>query len=147
MYQETLRGMRSYMGWSRIPDFDNSSSADDSPFTVPKQHSTGTISVNLPTDEWLCKTLDGLNIKLVEGCPSRTSETDGLQCNQFLKIPRSQSKWNGIHADKDASSSSLSYFYNKSAHLNSPYSQIARSSGLSSAPLASQPIPQETLKK
>ena len=34
-YGETVRGMRSYIGWSHIPDFDNSlSSSNDNPFAT-----------------------------------------------------------------------------------------------------------------
>ena len=71
IYQETVQSIiQLYMGCSHIPNFDNSpSSAVDNSFTWPKQHSTSKISVNLPTDEWLCKRLDRLNITLVEGYP------------------------------------------------------------------------------
>ena len=36
-YRETMRGIRSYMGWSEIPDMDSSNTAsDDNPFSGPK---------------------------------------------------------------------------------------------------------------
>ena len=36
-YRETMRGIRSYMGWSNIPDMDSSNTAsDDNPFSGPK---------------------------------------------------------------------------------------------------------------
>ena len=79
------------MGWMHIPDMDNSSSsADDNPFAAPKQQPLGKISVNLLTDEWLCKKVD--NITLVEGYPSRVSEVGGLQKHQFVKVRKSQFK-------------------------------------------------------
>ena len=84
-YRETVRGIRSYMGWSHIPDVDSDlSSSEDNPFATPKQQSTGKISVNLPTDGWLCRKMDRLNLTLVQGYPSRSSEAGGLQKDQFI---------------------------------------------------------------
>ena len=81
-----MRGIISYTGWSHAPDFNRSAlSADDNPFAEPKQLRTGKMSVNLPTDEWLCKKPDKLNITLVEDHHSRGSEAGGLQCDQFNK--------------------------------------------------------------
>ena len=41
-YRETMRGVRSYMGWSHIPDMDSSMScAEDNPFAAPKQATCG----------------------------------------------------------------------------------------------------------
>ena len=58
-YRETVRGIRSFMGWTHILDVDNSSSsADDNPFAASKQQPLGRISVKLPTDEWLCRRMD-----------------------------------------------------------------------------------------
>ena len=79
------------MGWNHIPDIDNaSSSTDDNPFAASKQQPLGRISVKLPTDEWLCKKMDKLNVILVEGYPSR-GEAGGLQKDQFVKVGRFQS--------------------------------------------------------
>ena len=51
------------MGWTRIPDIDNqTSSAEDNPFVAPKQHPVGKVIVTLPTDDWLCRKMDGLNL-------------------------------------------------------------------------------------
>ena len=89
-YQETVCGIRSFMGWTHIQDNDtSSSSADDNPFQAPKQQPLG--SVKLPTDEWLCQKMDKLNVTPVEGYPSRASEADGLQKEQFVKVGKSQS--------------------------------------------------------
>ena len=36
-YRETMRGIRSYMGWTHIPDIDSNTGApDDNPFAEPK---------------------------------------------------------------------------------------------------------------
>ena len=44
------------MGWHHIPDLDSgTTTADDNPFAGPKLQTPGQVSVNLPTDEWLCK--------------------------------------------------------------------------------------------
>ena len=49
-YRETVRGIRSFMGWNHVPDIDNASSAtDDNPFAVSKPQPLGRISVKLPT--------------------------------------------------------------------------------------------------
>ena len=72
-YRETMRGIRSYMGWSHVPDVD-SSNPDDNPFAGPKAPAPSKVSVQMPTEEWLCKKLAKLNVTLVDGYPSRTSE-------------------------------------------------------------------------
>ena len=62
-YWETMRGIRSYMGWSNIPDVDSSNTAsDDNPFSGPKIPVPGKVSVNMPTEDWLCKKLSKLNL-------------------------------------------------------------------------------------
>ena len=58
-YRETMRGVHSYMGWTHIPDLDNhTASADDNPFAAPKQQPVGQVSVNLPTDDWICRKMN-----------------------------------------------------------------------------------------
>ena len=55
-YRETMRGIRSYMGWTDIPDIDTTTStSDDNPFAGPRTQPIGKVSVKMPTDEWLCK--------------------------------------------------------------------------------------------
>ena len=55
-YRETIRGVRSFMNWHHIPDYDNSAaSMDDNPFAGSRVKTTGKVSVKLPVDEWLCK--------------------------------------------------------------------------------------------
>ena len=66
-----LLGDCQWQDWSHIPEFKSSSfSAEDNPFDAPKQQSACKISVNLSTDDWLCKKFDRLNVTLVEGYPS-----------------------------------------------------------------------------
>ena len=67
-YRETMRGIRSYMGWHQVPDLDSSAtSAEDNPFAGPKIQTPGKVSVKLPIDEWLCKKMSRLNLTLVQG--------------------------------------------------------------------------------
>ena len=66
-YRGTVRGICSYMGWHHITKFN---SASPSAYDNPRSQPTGKISVNLLTDDWLCKKLERLNLTLVEGYPS-----------------------------------------------------------------------------
>ena len=67
-YRETTRGIRSYMGWTHIPDIDsNAGTSDDNPFAGTKLQTPGKVSVQVPTDEWLCHKLSKLNLTLVDG--------------------------------------------------------------------------------
>ena len=46
------------------------------------------MSVKVPVDEWLCRKFEKLNITVQEGYLSRTSETAGLNRDQFVKPPK-----------------------------------------------------------
>ena len=88
-YRETLRGVRSFMGWNQVPEFDSSSpSQDDNPFAGTRPQQPGKVSVKVPVDKWLCIKFEKLNITLQEGYPSRVSETAGLIKDQFVKPPK-----------------------------------------------------------
>ena len=83
-YRETMRGIRSFMGWTHILDMDTTTgSAEDNPFAGPKLQTPGKISVQLPTDGWLYRKLSKLNLTLTDGYPSRSAEAGGLQRDQF----------------------------------------------------------------
>ena len=70
-YRETLRGIRSDMGWNQIPDLESTASTgDDNPFAGPRSQPVSKVSVRLPTDDWLCNKMAKLNVTLVEGYPS-----------------------------------------------------------------------------
>ena len=99
-YRETIRGVRSFMGWHQIPDYDStSSSLDDNPFASSRAKPTGKVSVKLPVDEWLCRKFEKLNVTVAEGYPSRNTETGELLQDQSVKTPR-LSKWYAMHTDK-----------------------------------------------
>ena len=115
-YRETIRGVRSYMGWTHIPDIDSSASGtEDNPSAAPKQQPVGKVSVNLPTDNWLCRKTDSLNLTLVQGYQFRSSETGGLQRDQFVKPSKSHAKWYGLHPNQDRPASSVSFWHCDSA--------------------------------
>ena len=145
-YRETIRGVRSFMGWHQIPDYDStSSSLDDTPFAGSRAKPTGKVSVKLPVDEWLCRKFEKLNGTVAEGYPSRNTETGGLLRDQFVKTPRS-SKWYAMHTDKkDSASTTVCDWSPEPAKLNSTFSRVARRS-LPSAP-ASRTFSQDTLRR
>ena len=91
-YRET-RGIRSFMSWSHIPDLDISNPSDDNPFAGPKAPAPSKISVQMPTEDWLCRKLAKLNLTMTEGYPSRTTEAGSLPMDHFLRPPKSQTKW------------------------------------------------------
>ena len=147
-YRETMKGIRAYMGWSDIPDLDNTTTAsDDNPFTGPKATIPGKVSVQMPTEDWLCKKIAKLNLTLVEGYPSRSSEAGGLLTDQFLKTAKSQSKWYGLSSDHKADPNAVSSWSVEASKLNSCYSRIARPAGLTSTPPASRRISHESLRR
>ena len=97
-YRETVRGVRAFMGWTHIPDLEYSpTSRTDNPWTGHRLQPVGKVSVLLPPEDWLCKKLENMNLVLIEGYPSKSSEPGGLHMDQFLRPPKSQSRWYGIH--------------------------------------------------
>ena len=88
-----------------------------------------------------------LNLTIAEGYPSRGSEAGGLAKDVFLRTPRSQSKWYGLHTDQKIDPSKVSTWHTDAVKLNSSYSRIARYTGLGSTPPASRRISQETLRR
>ena len=103
--------------------------------------------MNMPTEDWLCKKISKLNVTLVEGYPSRSSEAGGLLMDQFLRPAKSQSKWYGLSCDHKADPSAVSSWYTDACKLNSTYSRIARQSGLTTSHPTSRRISQETLRR
>ena len=130
-----MRGVRSYMGWSNIPDMDSATTgSDNNPFSGPKVSVPGKISVKVPTEDWLCKKLSKLNVTLVEGYPSRSYEAGGLMMDQFLRPAKPQSKWYRLFSDHKVDPAAVSTWSTDSSKLNSCYSRIARQSGRTSTP-------------
>ena len=151
-YREIMRGIRSYMGWSHIPDMDTTATAsDDNPFAGPQSQPAGKVSVKMPTDEWLCKKMGKLNLTLVEGYPSRSSEAGGLLKDQFIKPARSQAKWYGFVSGQQKSDTgaekAVTSWNTDASKINSTYSRIAKAAGISSTPPASRQISQDNLRR
>ena len=96
------------------------------------------------TDDWLCRNMDSLT--LTQGYPSRSSEIGDLQREQFVKHSKSHAKWYRLHPNQDRPASSVSFWHCDSAKLNSAYSQIARSSRLTSPAPTSHTLSQDTLR-
>ena len=87
-YRETIRGVRSFMGWHKVPEFSSVSSSHDNPFAGSRVQPTGKVLVKLPVDDWLCKKMDKLNLNITEGYPARNTDTAGLLKDQFIKPPQ-----------------------------------------------------------
>ena len=143
-YRETIRGMRSFMGWHKVPEFESVSSSDDNPFAGSRVQPTGKVSVKLPVDDWLCKKMEKLNLPITEGYPARNTETGGLLKDQFIKPPR-PSRWYGMHTEKkDCDNTTVCSWSPEPAKLNSSFSRVARRS-LPTAP-PSRALSQDMLR-
>ena len=77
------------MGLHQVPEFDSASSlTNDNSFAGPRSEPTGKISVKLPVDEWLCCKMDKLNLTIVHGYLSRSSEASvDLPSTSSLRYP------------------------------------------------------------
>ena len=146
-YRETMRGIRSFMGWSHVPEIDGANPSDDNPFAGPKAPAPSKIAVHMSTEEWLCKKLSKLNITLVEGYPSRTAEAGSLPMDHFLRPPRSQAKWYGLHSEQQTDQTKVTSWNTGHSKLNSSFGRIARKAALASTPPASRRISQDSLRR
>ena len=125
-YRETMRRVRSFMNWHKVPEFETvSSTADGNPFAGARVRPTGKVSVKLPVDDWLCRKISSLNLTLTEGYPTRNTDNTGLLRDQFIKTPRS-SRWYGMHAEKDSDSATVRTWSPDPAKLNHCFSRVAR---------------------
>ena len=104
----------------------------------------------MPADEWLCKKIGKLNLTLVEGYPSCSSEAGGLLKDQFIKPARSQAKWYGFVSGQQKSDTgaekTVTSWNTDASKINSTYSRIAKAAGISSTPPASRQISQDNLR-
>ena len=150
-YRETVRGVRAFMGWNHIPDLEYTpTSRSDNPWVGHWAQPVGKVSIDLPPEDWLCKKLENLNLVLIEGYPSKSTEPGGLHVDQYLRPPKSQTRWYGIHPaeNKDITRPGkyVTSWPNDAAKLNSSFARIAKSTIASSQP-TSRPLSQETLRK
>ena len=73
--RETIRSVRSFMGWDHIPTFESDLSEPDksnNPWKGKNPKRPSRISVAMPPDDWLCQKLEHLNCTVAEGYPSRS---------------------------------------------------------------------------
>ena len=75
-YRETVRSIRSFMGWNHIPTFESDLSEPDK--------SNNPWKGKLPKFQKLEK----LNTVVAEGYPSRSQDSAGLKKDQFVKVPK-----------------------------------------------------------
>ena len=149
-YRETMSGIRSFMGWSHIPEIDTATSKlEDNPFAGPKAQPTGKVSVTMPMDEWLCSKMGKLNLTLTEGYPSHSSEAGGLLKDQFVRPPKS--KWYSFVPNPQKGEQEMGKTVNSwstdASKVNSTYSRIAKAAGIASTPPASRQISQDNLRR
>ena len=67
--------------------------------------------------------------------------------DQFIKASKSQGKWYGLHPNQNKPTGSVSFWHCDTSKLNSMYSRIARSSGLTTPAPPSRYVSQDTLRK
>ena len=150
-YRETMSGIRSFMGWSHIPEVDAAASkSEDNPFAGPKTQPTGKVSVSMPTDEWLCNKMGKLNLTLTEGYPSRSSEAGGLLKDQFVRPPKSQAKWYSFVPNRpsgDQDPRTVHTWSMDASKVNSSYSCIAKAASIASTAPALRQISQDNLRR
>ena len=98
--RETVRSVRAFMGWHHIPTFETDYTEPDkssNPWKGKHPNKPTRISIAMPPDDWLCQKLERLNLTVAEGYPSRSQDSAGLKRDQFVKVPKTQSKWYKMH--------------------------------------------------
>ena len=150
-YRETVRGVRAFMGWTHIPDLEYSpTSRTDNPWIGHRSQPVGKVSVLLPPEDWLCKKIENMNLVLIEGYSSKSLEPGGLHMDQFLRPPKSQSRWYGIHPaepkDPTRPGKYVISWPNDAAKINSAYARITKSNIANTQP-AVRPLSQDTVRK
>ena len=149
-YRETVQSVRAYMGWHHIPTFETTCSElgkSNNPWKGKNPRKPTRVSVAMPPDDWLCQKLERLNLTAV-GYPSRSQDSAGLKRDQFIKVPKSQSKWYTMHLMKPDGphrpGRSVFNWRNTEAKVNSQFPQITKASAYPSTGPSSRPISQES---
>ena len=153
-YRETVRSVRSYMGWHHIPTFETNYSEPDksnNPWKGKNPRKPTRVSVAMPLDDWLCQKLERLNLTAVEGYPSRSQDSAGRKRDQFIKVPKSLSKWYTMHLLKPDGphrpGRTVFNWRNTEAKVNSQFPRITKASAYPSTGPPSRPISQESLHR
>ena len=152
-YRETVRSIRSFMGWTHIPDFEsdlNEPDKSNNPWKGKNPKRPAHISVAMPPDDRLCQKLEWLNTVVAEGYPSRAQDSAGLKKDQFIKIPKSQARWYQMHTIRQDGphrpGKKLFSWHNTEAKVNSQFPRITKASAYPTGP-PSRPISQEYLRR
>ena len=153
-YRETVRSVRSFIGWHHIPAFESDYSEPDksnNPWKGKQPRKPTRISVAMPPDDWLCQKLERLNLNVADGYPSRAQDSAGLKRDQFIKVPKSQSRWYKIHLMKPEGPHRpgrlVFSWHNTEAKVNSQFPRITRASAYPLTGPPSRPISQESLRR
>ena len=153
-YRETVQSVRAYMGWHHIPTFETTYSEPDksnNPWKGKNPRKPTRVSVAMPPDDWLCQKLQKPNLMAVEGYPSRLQDSAGLKRDQFIKVPKSQSKWYTMHLLKPdgphrLGRSVFNWRYTE-AKVNFQFPRITKASAYPSTGPSCRPILQESLRR
>ena len=153
-YRETVRSVRAFMGWNHIPTFESDFAEPDksnNPWKGKQPRKPTRISVAMPPDDWLCQKLERLNLTIAEGYPSRAQDSAGLKRDQFVKVPKSQSRWYKMHMIKPDGphrpGRSVFSWHDSEAKVNSQFRRITKASSYPPAGPLSRPISQESLRR
>ena len=153
-YRETVRSIRSFMGWNHIPTFESDLSEPDksnNPWKGKLPKRPARISVAMPPDDWLCQKLEKLNTVVAEGYPSRSQDSAGLKKDQFVKVPKSQNRWYQMHMIRPEGphrpGKTLFSWHNSEAKVNSQFPRIVKASAYPPTGPPSRPISQEYLRR
>ena len=137
------------MGWSHIPVYESDLSEPDksnNPWKGKNPQKPARISVAMPPDDWLCQKL---NTTVAEGYPSRAQDSAGLKKDQFIKIPKSQSRWYQMHTlwsgGPHRPRKSLFSWSDNEAKVNSQFPRIIEVSTYSPSGPQSRPISQDCI--
>ena len=134
-FRETVRSVRSFMGWDYIPVFESDLTEPDksnNPWRGKHPRKPARISIAMPPDDWLCQKLEKLNTTVAEGYPSRAHDSAGLKKDQFIKIPKSQGWWYQMHTLRQDGphrpGKSLFSWGSSEAKVNSQFLRIVKAS-------------------
>ena len=94
--------------------------------------------------------MEKLNTTVAEGYPSRAQDSAGLKKDQFVKIPKSQSRWYQMYTIKQDGpqrpGKNLSSWSGSEAKVNSQFPQIIKAASYSPSGPPSRPISQEYMR-
>ena len=150
-YRETVRSVRSFMGWNHILVFEADFGEPDKSNNPWKGKVPARVFVAMPPDDWLCQKLERLNTTVAEGYPSRSQDSGGLKKDQFIKMPKSQACWYQMHTIKPDTphhpGKSVFSWRNTEAKVNSQFPRITKASAYPPPGPVSRPISQEYLRR